>query len=126
MNELQRMNQKIKVLTFILMGVAMIVGAIIALMWNHNIYKVVGGVAIGALVGLIGFQMISRMTKSIEYAGNAQASGYFGYMMRYLMYGLVFAASIFCGINAFALLAGFTCHKIAIIFYSLKTREEDD
>lgn len=126
MNELKQMNKKVNVVTVILMIIVSMIGGAIAYFMNISVLHVIGGVVIGAIAGLIGFRMINHMTSTIEYAENAQASGFFGYMTRYLMYAVIFVVSILLKMNPFALLAGFTCHKVAIIFYSINAREEED
>lgn len=123
MNEVARMNREIRWISLLLMT---IVAIICALIWRDQILNVAGGVIIGAFTGLIGFQMINHMSANIEHASNAKFKGYISYMIRYIFYALIFAISIVRGINVFALLAGVVCHKLSIIVYSVRYREEMD
>ena len=122
MDEMKRLNRGIMMVTVVMAVVVAIVAGII---WNDDILNVSGGVIIGALVGLIGFQMITHMTKDIEHAGNAQLAGLFGYLMRFVIYAVIFVLSILAGINMLGILAGFTCHKVAIVAYSIRSGKEE-
>lgn len=123
MNEIARMNREIRIISLLLM---MIVAAICAVIWHDQLLSIAGGVVIGAMCGLIGFAMINNMSANIEHASNAKFKGYISYMIRYLFYALIFAVCIYRGINVFALLAGVICHKLSIIVYSVRYREEMD
>ena len=75
------------------------------------------GIAIGALTGLIGFNMIVKMAYRIEGPkGGRNAS--FNYLLRYIMYGCIFALGLTQGINIFAMLVGFLTTKLAILIYT--------
>lgn len=123
MDEMGRLHRGIRNTTLILMVVFAFGGGII---WHDQAVSVSGGVVIGALAGLIGFEMIRNMTKNIEHAGNAQLHGILSYFTRFLAYGVIFGLSIFGGINVIGILVGFTCHKVAIIVYSIRDGKEDE
>lgn len=122
MNELQKMTRKIRLLSLFIGGTLSILAAII---WHDKIDEVAGGVVIGLMCALIGFQMIQSMSLGIE-ESNAKSKAYVGYLLRFIFYACVFTLSMYSGINVFALLVGFMCHKAAIIVYSVRYREEMD
>ena len=74
------------------------------------------GIALGCLIGLIGFNMILQWGYSVE--SNEKRVGFGNYLSRYGFYACMFTLSYFMGANLLALLVGFICHKIAIYVYS--------
>lgn len=77
------------------------------------------GIVIGTLTGLIGFNMIVSMAYRIEKEGGAKQA-VFNYLLRYILYGCIFALGYMAGANLIALLVGFLCHKLALLIYSKK------
>lgn len=123
MNEMQRMNKEIRRMTVIFM---LVVALACAFMWQDALVRIAGGVLVGGCAGLIGFAMIVSMSANIEHVENARRKGYMGYITRYALYALIFAVCIYRGINVFAILAGFMCHKASIIVYTFRYRKELD
>ena len=78
MNELQKMTRKIRLLSLFIGGTLSILAAII---WHDKIAEVAGGVVIGLMCALIGFQMIQSMSLGIE-ESNAKSKAYVGYLLR--------------------------------------------
>lgn len=122
MDEMKQLNRGIVRVTLLLMVIFAVAGGVI---WNDKIISVSGGVLIGALTGVIGFQMITHMTNDIERSGNAQLTGFMGYLLRFVIYAVIFVLSILGGINVFGILVGFTCHKVAIVAYSIRSGKEE-
>ena len=119
MNELNVMNKKI--LNYSLVIVAIV--CIIAILLFHD-GKIVVGILAGIAIALTGYHMIISMTLSLrpdEKSGQKQ-----GYVLRYLFYICAFVVMVVLGIPVLALLAGFLCHKAAILLYVVLNREGDD
>lgn len=77
------------------------------------------GLALGCLIGLIGFNMILQWGLRVQQK-NSSRSAFFNYMLRYIFYGCMIALSYFMGANLIGVLLGFVCHKVAIYVYSLR------
>ena len=84
------------------------------------------GVGIGSLLGVFGFIHIVRFCQSIDGDTNGKKAGMVDYTIRYLLYGIVMFSFAYLGIPVLAMLAGFLCHKGAILIYSIHTRKEMD
>lgn len=108
----KQMISKVRNLSLIISLIA----AIISFLIFKDKY-IAAGIVIGTLTGLIGFNMIVSMAYRVEGTSGAKTA-VFNYLLRYLMYGCIFALCMMQGIHALALLAGFICHKIAIFIYS--------
>lgn len=96
----------------------MAVVALISLLFKDKSITI--GIIIGTLTGLIGFNMIVSMAYRIEGEGGAKQA-VFNYLLRYLLYGCIFALGYMAGANLLAMLIGFVCHKIALLVYSRRT-----
>jgi small-conductance mechanosensitive channel len=83
------------------------------------------GIWIGAVLGLIGLQMIVQFARTLS-PETKKSSGFFQYSIRYAMYAIVFFACAYKGIPVLSLLAGFLCSKLALFLYSLKTQKGVD
>lgn len=123
MDDMTVMNKEIRKLTLIL---ALLLGGISIMVFQGAFQSITIGIFIGALSGIIGYNMIVHMSNSIEYYENPKAKGYSSYVKRYAVYTLIFALSVYKGVNIFALLAGMLCHKAAILIYVFLHRKEDD
>lgn len=77
------------------------------------------GVVIGCMAALIGFNMILKLSYTVQ-EGNSTRATYANYMLRYVFYGCIFALAIVNGISALALIVGFVAHKIVIYGYTKK------
>ena len=111
MNEKMVMAYQIRKLTLLFCAIMVL----ISLIFRDKF--ITGGIAIGALASLIGFNMVVKMAYKVQ-GLSAGRSARMNYFLRYLMYALIFGISIYCGVNVFALLAGFLCNKVAILFYT--------
>lgn len=123
MDELTNMNREIRRLTII---IALLAGGVSILVFQGAFQSITIGIFIGALCGIIGYNMIVHLSKTIEYYGNPKAKGYSSYVKRYAIYTVIFALSIYRGVNIFALFVGMLCHKVAILMYVFLHRKEDD
>lgn len=94
------------------------------LVFQGRFQSITLGILIGAMCGLLGYGMIERMCSNIETYENAKGRGYHAYVGRYALYTLVFALSMYKGVNVFALLVGMMCHKAAIVIYAFMHRKE--
>lgn len=111
------MEQKIKMVAIvrkitILLALILI---LISLVFQDKFIS--AGIAIGALGGLIGFNMIVKMAYKIEGPRSGRAASA-NYLLRYLMYGCIFGLSYSQGVNIFAILIGFISSKVAILIYT--------
>lgn len=122
MNETKVMGKEIRKITLAIMLVA----CGLSLPVFQSFQSVTLGIVIGAMCGLLGYGMIERMCSHIELYTNAKGKGYSAYVKRYALYTLIFAFSVYKGINIFALLVGMLCHKAAIVVYALLHRKEVD
>ncbi len=124
MSETDQMAKEIRIITLILTAVL----TLMSMMLFPDMMKSVGlGIVIGSLCGLLGFQMILRMSKNIvEGSIYGAGSAYTSYLNRYLIYALIFALSIYRGINVIALAVGMLAHKASILIYTWQHRKEDD
>lgn len=124
MNELNMMNKEIRMLT---LGCAVILSLLGLLIFPEHGKEVAIGVMIGALCGLIGFQMIINSANSLGAdTANPKGKAYRAYLLRYLVYAAVFAFSIREGANIIALLIGMLAHKACILIYTYRHRKEDE
>lgn len=124
MNELNMMNKEIRMLT---LGCAVILSLLGLLIFPEHGKAVAIGVMIGALCGLIGFQMIINSANSLGAdTANPKGKAYRAYLLRYLVYAAVFAFSIKEGANIIALLIGMLAHKACILIYTYRHRKEDE
>lgn len=121
-NETKQMAKEIRVITLGLTAVLALVGWVI---FPGNENHIALGIIIGSLTGLLGFQMILRMSESIL-EDNGENGAYASYLNRYLFYMLVFALSIWRGIHVIALVVGMLVHKASILIYTWRHRKEDD
>lgn len=111
MNEKTILAYQIRKLTLLLAGVLIV----LSLIFKDT--SITGGIAIGALASIIGFNMIVKMAYRIQGA-SAGRSARANYLLRYFTYAFIFGISYWQGFNIFALLAGFLCNKIAILIYT--------
>lgn len=122
-DETTGMSHEIRKITIIL---GLIVSGLSLIIFQGEFSTIGLGVMIGALTGMIGFNMIVHMCNHIELYGNPKAKGYSSYVKRYAVYAIIFMISVYKGINVFALFAGMICHKVAILIYVFLHRKEDD
>ena len=120
MNELQRMNREIRIYTLVTAVMLSVAGVLVLPAYGKEIAV---GIMIGALTGLIGFQMIIQSASSTQ---NPKGKAYRAYLLRYLVYAAVFAFSIKEGVHIVALLIGMLAHKACILIYTFRHRKEDD
>lgn len=124
MNELDAMNKEIRVYTLI---TAVILSILSILVFAKQGKEVGVGILIGALCGLIGFQMIVHSANSLQAdTENPKGKAYRAYLLRYLLYAVVFALAMKEGANAIAILIGMLAHKACILIYTYRHRKEDD
>lgn len=123
MDETRKMMMEVRGITLLMMGI----GCILAALLFPAIWKqAVGGVAIGAFTGLMGFNMISNMVSRIDgEMADIKARAFRSYTRRYLLYAIIFGLSAIAGMPIAALLAGMLLHKLSILMYSWKNRKED-
>ena len=121
MNEVTSMNKKI-VIYSLLIGISV---AIIAGLLFNDIYVLVG-VLVGLGTGLIGYAMIVQMALSLKpdekYEANQyryETEGAANYIVRYIIYAVIFGFFVYLNISIIALLVGFLCHKLSIFVYAL-------
>ena len=105
-------------------GIFALICAIIAWAWFG--FQAFLGVGIGSILGMIGFFHIVRFCQSIDGDTNGKKAGIMNYVVRYLLYGVVMFGFAYLGIPVLAMLAGFLCHKGAILMYSIHARKEMD
>lgn len=122
-DEVTRMSQEIRKLTLIL---GLVISGLSMILFQGDFSTIGVGVLIGALSGMIGFNMIVRMSNQIELYVDPKAKGYSSYVKRYAIYTIIFILSAYKGVNIFALFAGMACHKAAILIYVFLHRKEDD
>ena len=123
MIEVSLMARDIRRLTIALVLAATGISVVI---WKDGFSTIGLGIIIGGLCGLLGFSMINKMSADIEHASNPKTKGNISYMLRIVIYTLIFALSALRGINLIALLAGMLCHKAAIMLYVFLHRKEVD
>ena len=123
MDETRKMMMEVRAITLLMMGI----GCLLAALLFPSIWKqAVGGVAIGAFTGLMGFNMISNMVSRIDgEMADIKARAFRSYTRRYLLYAIIFGLSAIAGMPIAALLAGMLLHKLSILMYSWKNRKED-
>lgn len=122
MHEHQNMAREIRWITIMIM---FMVSGISLIIFQGQFATIGIGICIGALAGLIGFNMIVHMADTIEYYDNAKAKGSSNYTLRYLIYALILGLSVYKGIHILALLVGMLCHKASIMLYVFLHRKED-
>lgn len=111
MDEKTIMAYQIRKLTLLIAGVLIV----LSLIFKEP--SITGGIAIGAMVSIIGFNMVVKMAYKIN-GPTAGRSARANYLLRYMIYAVVFGISYWRGFNIFALLAGFLCNKAAILIYT--------
>lgn len=122
MNE-REMYAKIRMITLGLAGICSI-GAFV--IFKNNPTPYVLGIVIGALLGIISFNMIIKMSSRIM-EGNAERVAVSNYMLRIIGIAVIFVLALNKGIDIFALLIGFICSKIAIqVFAQLERKGNYD
>ncbi len=107
----KQMIRQVQLYSFLIMAIALLISLFF---WDKSISI---GIVIGTLTGLIGFNMIVSMAYRIEGEGGGKSAA-FNYLLRYIMYGCVFALGYMAGANILAMLVGFLCHKAALLVYS--------
>ena len=123
MNETRKMGMEIRVLTFILMGIACI---LCFLLFPSYRKEGILGIVIGSLTGIMGFNMITNMVGRIDSdVPDIKARAKRSYVRRYLIYAIIFALSVIAGANILGLLVGMLLHKCSILLYSFRHRKED-
>jgi len=123
MSEVQSMAKEVRLTTVILTLLLTLLSAVAFPGMGKSIPV---GIIIGALTGLIGFNMILRMASHIQPdMVDVKARAYRSYLHRYLVYAGIFALSISQGVNAIALLAGMLAHKASFLIYTWRHRKED-
>ena len=120
MDNIKDMSKSIMAYT----GIFTLICAIIAWAW-FGFYTFLG-VGIGSILGMIGFFHIVRFCQSIDGDTNGKKAGAINYVARYLLYAVVMFGFAYLKIPVLAMLAGFLCHKGAILIYSIHTRKEMD
>lgn len=124
MNELTAMNKEIRFYTLIAAAILSTIGWFAFPVEGKQIAV---GVLVGALCGLIGFQMIIQSAGSLEAdTKNPKAKAYRAYLLRYLVYAAIFVLAVKSGVNVIALLIGMLAHKACILLYTYRHRKEDD
>lgn len=121
MNEITSMNKKIVVYSC-LIGISV---AIVSGLLFNDIYVLLG-VLIGLITGLIGYAMIVQMTlllKPDEKLSKRQGAA--NYIVRYIVYAVIFGVFVYLNISVIALLAGFLCHKLSIFVYAILEERKD-
>lgn len=122
MNETRKMGMEIRVITFILMGIASV---ICLLLFPAYRKEGVLGIVIGSLTGIMGFNMITNMVGRISIdSPDIKARAMRSYVRRYLIYAVIFALSVIAGANILGLLVGMLLHKCSILLYSFRHRKE--
>lgn len=122
MNDLRYMNKRVIQITLIL---TLIISVIAGFLFSSNWLYVVIGIWIGAGTGLIGFRMIQSMAVSLDTdPEHSEKQGRQGYLERYGLYTLIFAAAAFLHVPVLAMLAGFMAHKISLFVYAYLERED--
>lgn len=122
-DEMSVMSKEVRRWTLLLVGLLILLSFVF---FHDDFLTIGGGILIGALCGLIGFNMIRRMIASLDAASDASKAGYSGYLRRYLVYALILGVAAWRGISVIALLAGMLCHKAALFIYVFMHRKEDD
>lgn len=121
MNELNLMNKKIVMYSLAIGILIAIVGGLIFFE-----IRITLGVLIGLFTGLLGYGMIVQMSLSLEPDEKAaKRKGAVNYIVRYLIYGLIFAGFVYLGFSVIALLIGFLCHKLSIFVYCVIEERND-
>lgn len=119
---MQKMNRKIVYYTLFLSFCGSV---ILACIFHSQIFSVFIAVWIGGITGLYGYYRIVQMVLRIP--SDEQTSKKMGtqeYMKRYLMYGIVLVLCQLIQIPVLGVLAGFMCHKGALLLYALKDKED--
>lgn len=121
MNEMKQLNEQITKITLALGLVVGVAGGIVFQDW-----KVILGILIGSLTGLIGYFMIVQMAMNLpdnEKTGNR--TGIINYGLRYAVYTGIFAICVFyLHISVISLLVGILSHKGSIYIYSIKEKRK--
>lgn len=123
MDETRAMSKEISLIT---LGITLLLIVGSALLAPAMSKQVSLGLAVGSLIGLLGFAMIVHMSNSIMTEGEQTDRAYHSQLHRYLLYGGVIAIWIYRGGNVIALIAGILAHKASILIYTWRHRKEDD
>lgn len=115
--EERKLYRKIRIFTWIFTGIAVV----ISLLLFPGQFQTIGiGIILGALSGVLSFQMIIRSCDKID--GDmpyVKQFAYNSYLKRYLLYFVIFGASAYKGVEVLSLLVGILLHKVAIVLCSI-------
>lgn len=116
--------QEIRKYSYILMLIAVL----LSLVFFFDSFKEISiGIIVGTLCAVMGFNMIIKFSEKINGDSvNVTGGSYSSYLRRYLLYALVLILCAYVEIPLLAVLAGFLCHKGAIVLYSFIHRKEDE
>lgn len=121
MNEVTSMNKKI-VTYSLLIGISV---AIVSGLLFNDIY-VLAGVLVGLITGLIGYAMIVQMALSLKPDEKlSKRQGAANYIVRYIIYAVIFGFFAYFKFSVIALLVGFLCHKLSIFVYAILEGRKD-
>lgn len=124
MDENQQMAREIRLYTAILM---LVLAFVSMFLFPGQFKSIPMGIVIGSFTGLLGFNMIYKMSNAIgEESVDVKNRAVRSYTQRYVMYAVIFALSASVGANIVALLVGMLAHKASILLYTLKHRKEDE
>lgn len=115
----REMYMKIRKITLILAGVSSLAALLI---FRMDASPYILGLILGALMGIISFNMIINMASKIN-EHNAQKVAVANYITRFLGIGVIFFFAMTKGIDIFALMIGFICSKIAIQLFAQLERK---
>ena len=116
MGELEKMTKKIVKISVFL---TIVVSILLAILFKS--LTIFLGVWIGCFVAIMGYFMISKFTCSVSCdEDEAKKQGRYNYTLRYGFYGVSFLVATLLGVPVLSLLAGYMCHKGALIIYALK------
>lgn len=113
---------EIRKLTVIILLISSIIAGII---FHDNFKSVTGGILVGGVTSLLGFNMIINMTNKINSDMNAHRFAYSNYLVRLLLYGCIFTLAVLSDMNIFAILFGYLSNKLAIYFYVYRNKEKE-
>lgn len=121
MTEIRDMNRRVIVYSLVLGSLVAVLGGLL-----FQDLKVSGGIYVGVFTGILGYMMIVRMTLSLGVEENAsKKKGAFHYVVRYILYGLIFIFFVKLGFSVIACLVGFLCHKASILLYAIIEERKD-
>ena len=121
MSEFTSMNKKILIYSLII-GIVVAIGS--GLLFN-DIYVFIG-ILIGLFTGLLGYGMIVQMALSMKPDEKLEKrKGAINYIIRYIVYALIFGFFVYLKISVIAMLVGFLCHKLSIFIYAILAERND-